>query len=51
MNNWLSPQLPNYTFSLSNNNKIFLPVLPETPIQPVTRVPQANPPIIFIPDI
>lgn len=49
MNNWFSTQIPGYTFSLSSSNKIILPGLPDTPTQPLTRMPQANPPILFIP--
>ncbi|MFM2060549.1 MAG: hypothetical protein RLZZ507_219 [Cyanobacteriota bacterium] len=49
MNNWLSTRIADYTFSVSTNNNIILPGLPESPMAPVTKMPQANPPMLFLP--
>ncbi|TAF09838.1 MAG: hypothetical protein EAZ77_04495 [Nostocales cyanobacterium] len=49
MNNWLSTRIADYTFSVSTNNNIILPGLPESPMAPITKMPQANPPMLFLP--
>jgi hypothetical protein len=49
MNNWLSTSFSYQSLSLSNNNAVLLPVLPTSPETPVTKMPQTNPPMIFLP--
>ena len=48
MNTWFSNQFPD-NFSLSNNRSILFPELPENPQRPIIKTPQANPPILFLP--
>ncbi|AFZ55698.1 hypothetical protein ACOWPH_22575 [Anabaena sp. PCC 7938] len=49
MNNWLSTSSPYQSLTPSNNNNLLLPPLPASPVAPITVMPQANPPIIFLP--
>lgn len=50
MNNWLSINPTSYQFfSLSTNNNVLLPPAPESPMTPITKMPQTSPPMLFLP--
>ena len=51
MNNWLSSNPNSYQLmSLSKQNNVILPGLSESPQTPVLKMPQAYPPILFLPN-
>lgn len=49
MNNWFSTQISDHTLLTSSNNNVILPMLPTSPVTPITKMPQTNPPMLFLP--